>query len=172
MTCPKCKKDNPQNQDMCPDCDTPAKPIPVLSGSKNHFKDYEIVELSLDDLPNCSSFWGYPNSRLEKFLKSGERKVFACKTSEEYVGGCALIIRDNQSGHFSDFCVREDLRGNGIGSRILEFALDCFNDNSIKTIRLHVLKNNLSAIKLYEKYGFKYFEDMTLEKIAMVRTFY
>lgn len=132
-------------------------------------KDYEIVELSLDDLPKCSSFWGYPNTRLEGFLKSGTRKVFAYKIGDEYVGGCALIIGNNQPGHFSDFCVREDLRGKGIGSRILEFAINYFRDKNIITIRLHVFKNNPSAIKLYEKYGFKHFEDMAPDKIAMLR---
>ena len=131
--------------------------------------EYEIVELTLDDLPKCSSFWGYPNTRLEEFLKSGARKVFAYKIGDEYVGGCALIIRENQTGHFSDFVVRENLRGTGIGSHILEFAINCFKENGIKTIRLHVFKDNQSAIRLYTKYGFKHLEDMTPEKIAMIK---
>lgn len=131
--------------------------------------EYEIVELTLDDLPKCSSFWGYPNTRLEEFLNSGTRKVFAYKIGDEYVGGCALIIREAQRGHFSDFVVREDLSGIGIGSRILEFAIDLFKEKSIKTIRLHVFKDNSIAIKLYTKYGFKHFEDMTPEKIAMIK---
>ena len=75
-----------------------------------------------------------------------------------------------KQGHFSDFFVREDLRGKGIGSRILEFAINYFKENGIKKIRLHVYKDNSSAIKLYEKYDFKHFEDMTPEKIAMMRT--
>jgi ribosomal protein S18 acetylase RimI-like enzyme len=132
--------------------------------------EYEIVELTINDLPECSSFWGYPNTRLEEFLKSGARKVFAYKAGDEYVGGCALIIRENQTGHFSDFFVREDLRGKGIGSRILESAINCFRDKGIKTIRLHVNKDNSSAIRLYVKYSFEHFEDMTPEKIAMIRT--
>jgi len=131
--------------------------------------EYEIVELTLTDLAKCSSFWGYPNARLEEFLKSGARKVFACKTGDEYVGGCALILNENQNGHFSDFFVREDLRGKGIGRRILEFAINRFKEKNIKTIRLHVLKDNQTAIKLYTKYGFHYFEDITPEKIAMIK---
>ena len=144
---------------------------------------YEIVELTLADLPKCSSFWGYPNARLEEFLKSGSRKVFAYRTGDEYVGGCALIVPAKKSlvvsffsllrgkiqlGHFSDFFVREDLRGRGIGSHILEFAIDYFKEKGIKKIRLHVDKDN-PAIRLYTKYGFKHFEDMTPEKIAMIK---
>ena len=54
--------------------------------------EYEIIELTMADLPKCSSFWGYPNIRLEEFLRSRMRKVFAYKTGNEYVGGCALMI--------------------------------------------------------------------------------
>lgn len=132
-------------------------------------REYEIVELTLDDLVKCSSFWGYPNPRLEEFLRSGARKVFAYKTGDEFVGGCALIIGENQNGHFSDFFVRKDLRGTGIGSRILEFAINFFKENKIKTVRLHVFKDNPSAIKLYARYGFYYFEDITPEKVAMIK---
>lgn len=131
--------------------------------------EYKIVELTLDDLPKCSLFWGYPNTRLEEFLRSGSRKVFAYKTDDEYVGGCALIVPSKEDrGHFSDFSVREDLRGKGIGSHILEFTIDYFREKGIKTIRLHVFKDN-PAIRLYTKYGFKHFEDMTSEKIAMIK---
>lgn len=132
-------------------------------------KEYKIVELTLDDLPKCSSFWGYHNTRLEEFLRSGARRVFAYKIGDEYVGGCAIIIRENRHGHFSDFCVREDLRGKGIGSRILEFAISYFRENGMQTVRLHVFKDNPSAIRLYTRYGFKHFEDMTPEKIAMIK---
>ncbi len=131
--------------------------------------DYEIVELNLNDLVKCASFWGYPNPRLEEFLKSGARKVFAYKKGDEYVGGCALIIGENQRGHFSDFFVREDLRGKGIGSRILEFAIDFLKKKNMKTVRLHVLKDNQTAIRLYARYGFTYFEDITPDKIAMIK---
>ena len=129
----------------------------------------EIMEITQEDLPKCSSFWGYPNTRIEEFLKSGTRRVFTCKIGDVYVGGCALIIGENQYGHFSDFCVQKDLRGKGIGSYILEFAINFLKEKGIKSIRLHVLKNNSSAIKLYKKYNFEYLEDVTPEKIAMVK---
>jgi len=41
MTCPKCKKDDPQNREMCPDCGAPIKPIPVPPGGKIHFGEYD-----------------------------------------------------------------------------------------------------------------------------------
>ena len=98
-----------------------------------------------------------------------DRKTFAYRTGGEYVGGCALFERYEKCGHLSHFVVRSDLRGQGIGSRILEFAIKHLKEMGMEIMRLHVNKDNPSAIRLYERYGFKYAEDVTPEKIAMVK---
>lgn len=138
---------------------------------------YEIVELAVNELHKCESFWdnggNSEDSRLAKLMKSGERKAFAYKTGNDYVGGCAISIRSNEFGeygHFSYFSVRNDLRNKGIGSRILDFAMNYLRENGIKTMRLNVYKDNPSAIRLYERNGFVYAEDLTPEKIAMIKT--
>lgn len=41
MICPKCKKDDSQNREMCPDCGAPVKPIPVPLDGKIHFGKYD-----------------------------------------------------------------------------------------------------------------------------------
>ena len=41
MICPRCKKDDPQNREMCPDCGAPVKPIPVPLGGKIQFGKYD-----------------------------------------------------------------------------------------------------------------------------------
>ncbi len=124
---------------------------------------YEIIELTPDDLPKCTSFWYVDDSRLFK------RKIFAYKIGDEYVGGCALFERYEKCGHFSHFAIRSDLRGNGIGSRILEFAIQYFKDMGMEKMRLHVFKDNPSAIRLYKRHGFEHAEDITPEKIAMTK---
>lgn len=49
MICPKCKKDDPQNREMCPDCGYPVKPIPVPSGGKIRFGNYDWFVLDKQD---------------------------------------------------------------------------------------------------------------------------
>jgi hypothetical protein len=41
MICPLCKKDDPQNREMCPDCGAPVKPIPVPPGGRIRFGNYD-----------------------------------------------------------------------------------------------------------------------------------
>jgi len=49
MLCPKCKKDDPQNREMCPDCGYPVKPIPVPPGGKIQFGGYDWFALDKQD---------------------------------------------------------------------------------------------------------------------------
>ena len=126
-----------------------------------------IVELTLNDLDNCTAFWDIP-SKLEEPIKSGEKKAFAYKTGNSVVGGCALSI-EADCGHFSYFSVAPNFRGNGIGSCIMNFAEKYFKEMKVSKIRLHVDKDNSAAIRLYERNGFVYEREVTPERIAMIK---
>ena len=125
--------------------------------------EYEIVELTPNDMHKCSSFWNLNDSRLI------ERKTFAYKVNDEYIGGCALYERYEKCGHLSHFDVRKDLRGKGIGSRILEFAIKHLKETNMEIMRLHVLKDNVSAIKLYKRYGFNETDEIIPDRIVMIK---
>ena len=51
--------------------------------------------------------------------------------------------------------VDEENRRNKIGTKLLEYALNYMKNKKISIISLEVNTNNVPAIKLYEKYGFK-----------------
>lgn len=127
-------------------------------------KNYAIIEITPDELPKCISFWGDGNDR-----RLIERNTFVYKRDSEYVGGFALFERYEKCGHFSHFYVRNDLRGQGIGSSLLEFAIERLKEMSMEVMRLHVDKNNPRAIKLYEKYGFVYSGEAGLDKMIMLK---
>ncbi len=131
--------------------------------------DDSIIELTINDLDKCVSFWDIP-SKLSESINSGKRKVFAYKVGDTYIGGCALSIREEDCGHFSYFAVAPDFRGNGIGSCIIDFAVIYFKNMGLRKMRLHVYKNNFNAIRLYKRKGFVYEVDITHEKIAMIKT--
>ena len=46
-------------------------------------------------------------------------------------------------------------RGKGIGEKLLNYLIEKYKDSDIKNITLEVKEDNIVAINLYEKYGFK-----------------
>jgi GNAT superfamily N-acetyltransferase len=60
------------------------------------------------------------------------------------------------------FVVHPGYLYNGIGRRLMEFALDHGRSLGMESIRLDVYEKNLPAIKLYEKCGFRYIDTVDL----------
>lgn len=46
-------------------------------------------------------------------------------------------------------------RGKSIGDKLLNYLIEKYKDSDIKNITLEVKEDNIVAINLYEKYGFK-----------------
>ena len=62
------------------------------------------------------------------------------------------------SGHFSasfGIIVDEAYRGKGLGSKLMENLLKLAQQENVREIFLTVLSDNVKAIQLYEKHGFK-----------------
>lgn len=51
--------------------------------------------------------------------------------------------------------VREDCQGKGVGSKLTESLIELARKENVKKIHLAVLTDNVKAIHLYKKYGFK-----------------
>lgn len=57
-------------------------------------------------------------------------------------------------GHIKDIAVRDDRRGEGIGSELLERAIAVLEARGIPTVKLEVRESNDRARSLYHRYGF------------------
>ena len=57
--------------------------------------------------------------------------------------------------HITNIVVKKSFRRFGIGSKILESIINLSKTYNLDSITLEVNINNINAIKLYEKYGFK-----------------
>lgn len=76
-------------------------------------------------------------------------------THKETVAGYFSFKKENESLFLSKFYVLKELRGLGIGKRALSFIRSEAILRGCSSISLTVNKNNMIAIKAYEKMGFK-----------------
>lgn len=85
--------------------------------------------------------------------------------NETWIGFITLSdFNESQSEAWLSIGIQPTFWGNGIGSNILKtFIKDCFNQGTIKMIRLSVFASNERALRLYLKIGFEiekiYFKD-------------
>lgn len=60
------------------------------------------------------------------------------------------------------FAVHPHFWGQGVGQKLLQFAVEEGVKTNVRSIRLDVYENNLPAIRLYEKFGFQYIDTVDL----------
>lgn len=81
-------------------------------------------------------------------------KIFVYEIDNKIVGFIDVMISlDNI--HICQLGVNKDYQNKKIASNILEYILKIANENNIVNITLEVRENNIKAISLYQKYGFK-----------------
>lgn len=97
-------------------------------------------------------FWNY--NILKNELESKNSYYFIAKLNNEIVGfiGIKCILDEAE---IMNIVVKKDFRNMKIGSYLLENLILNINNYKIKKINLEVNSNNISAILLYKKYGFK-----------------
>ena len=67
---------------------------------------------------------------------------------------CVLGDRGRKTAHITDFYVRPEARGRGIGRALLSALIDPARANGLDHVSLEVLVRNADARRLYERLGF------------------
>lgn len=99
--------------------------------------------------------------RLNKLLETDS--IYVAKINGEIVGYIIIDIKEKDNGFMryrkllsiDTLCIDEDFRGQGIGTKILEFAKNIAKEQNCTDMHLTVNPNNENAIKVYEKFGMK-----------------
>lgn len=71
------------------------------------------------------------------------------------ISGVIVISKVLDEGEILNFAVDNKKRRQGIGSKLLAYAIEHDFLGSVETIFLDVRESNLSAISLYKKHGFE-----------------
>mgnify|MGYP004633335397 CR=1 FL=1 len=122
--------------------------------------DFKISKMSIEDLKsitgilysNFDNFWSY--DVLEDELESDNSYVIVAKNSENIIVGFAGLKVILDEANIMNIVVKKDFRHHGIGSILLENLINYSKSINLKTITLEVNENNLSAIRLYDKFSF------------------
>ena len=64
-----------------------------------------------------------------------------------------VLLQDMKTLYIDDLCVKEGLRGGGIGRALFEHALKTAKENGCYNLTLNVWKLNEGALRFYEKCG-------------------
>lgn len=111
--------------------------------------DLELIAPNLET--DFDDFWNYNVFRSE--LENGNSKYLVAKINDKIVG-FAGIIPVLDEADISNIVVHKDFRNKKIGSFLLKSLIDLACSINVKTLNLEVRESNVSAIKLYEKFGF------------------
>lgn len=119
-----------------------------------------IEKMTLNDLETISDilysdfddFWSTSILKLE--LENPNTYYLIAKMNNEIVGfgGIYQILDEMQINYI---VTKKDKRNLGIASQILYNLISFANTKNINSITLEVNENNIVAIKIYEKFGFK-----------------
>ncbi|MCI8411055.1 MAG: ribosomal protein S18-alanine N-acetyltransferase [Clostridia bacterium] len=121
----------------------------------------EIKEMTITELNDIKDiltsdfddFWNY--NILKEELKSKNSKYIIAIINREIVGFAGIKIILDESD-IMNIVTKKNYRNKGIGSLLLENLITISNNLNLNSITLEVNEENMPAIRLYEKFGFRH----------------
>ena len=123
-------------------------------------ENLEITSMTVSDLDliaenlenDFDDFWNYNVFKSE--LENENSKYIVAKNNDEIAGFAGIWIAIDVA-HITNIVVKKDMRKCGIGGLLLVNLIELCMDLELVEITLEVNEHNLTAIKLYEKFGFE-----------------
>jgi len=97
-----------------------------------------------------------PDGTLERFrqeLEEGGSRFRGCFQNGRVEGFCKVDVQ-GQDGCIHYLYVEPTFRGQGIGGRLMDWAMETFRERGARRLEVKVIWGN-GAAGLYEKYGFR-----------------
>jgi ribosomal-protein-alanine N-acetyltransferase len=132
-----------------------------VSAELDQARIYDAVRfrpMTLADVPAVvaveRSAYAFPWS--EGVFRDCIRVGYLCRVVESGtdVVGYGIMSYGAGEAHILNICIRSDLRGGGIGRRLMEFLLERAHAAEMQDVFLEVRPSNPIAIRLYEALGF------------------
>jgi len=116
----------------------------------------EVLRIQVDGFENGNE------EKLIKYSKKSRNVFYVIKDKDKIVGYCVYYLKPvlslkgfEKQSVISSIATDKNFRGKGFAERLLKGSIEEMKVNGITFIHLYVNVNNLPAIKLYEKTGFR-----------------
>ena len=122
---------------------------------KNYNKSYynQIINI-WEDLGLGSKERGDNNRVIEKTINSGGKFLVLVNSDNDEVIGTSWLTNDARRIYLHHFGIKKEYQNKGYAKLLLKASIDYAKEKKLQ-IKLEVHRNNLKAIELYKKYGFK-----------------
>ncbi|HEY6142131.1 MAG TPA: GNAT family N-acetyltransferase [Flavobacterium sp.] len=124
----------------------------ILEVDKTDFKNVELLEKFIASMGNSGESFRYFKSRPISVIENHLCTVLLLVNNEPI--GYGHLDRDENDVWFG-IAVSQAFLGQGNGNIIIRYLVDKADYLKLPEIKLSVDENNVGAIKLYIKYGFK-----------------
>ena len=151
MNCMKIVKINQQN---LTDINKANQPFEIIGKIKPIFADgnWTYTE-EIYEHPYIKEYPGAPCDYAD-YIDNPEKTVFFAYLNAECVGQVILKKDWNRYAFIEDICVVKSARGQGIGTALIQKALEWAKGSSLRGLALETQDNNLLACRFYAKCGF------------------
>lgn len=133
--------------------------------------DIFMVQSSYKDVSNIynleKEIFGeesYSCEEIETLATHPQRFTFLLKQELELIGYISFYITHDHECYVKALCIRPEYRKQGLGKKLLDFAITHAKENKCKSMFLHVKQSNYAAQNLYEKCG--------LMKVSTIKNYY
>jgi ribosomal protein S18 acetylase RimI-like enzyme len=133
--------------------------------------NYKIRDYEQTDFVAVAKLWndtgmgvparGDDNKAIERTLQLGGKLLVMDDVETKEVIGTSWMSSDGRRIYLHHFGIRPDYQGRGLSKPLLEKSLDFARSTGLQ-IKLEVHKDNIKAVRLYEKYGFGYLGDYNI----------
>ena len=120
---------------------------------------YSIRKLKDDDVEQInkiyiSGFNREPNENYYSIVNDKNYLCYVAENNENVVGYINLLVVDDVA-EIINISVLNDFRKKGVGTKLIDFSIKYLIENKFSGVMLEVNEENLPAISLYDKMGFK-----------------
>jgi ribosomal-protein-alanine N-acetyltransferase len=136
-------------------------PITIEDASIRHLdKLYEIET-------QCFDREAFTKQQIASLLRDYNSVSLVAKINGEIMGfiiGTIYIERNSLTGHILTIDISPVHRRKGTAQKLLQETEKIFKEKGVKTCRLEVREDNIAALRLYQKFGYK--------KVAKLNNYY